>query len=65
MGNNEIIKMIIELTRELNMEIDESLLHQKFITSSKEKDIIYEKKRVKLLDVLSEIKRFESLVKNI
>ena len=41
------------------------LLHQKFVTSSKEKDVIYEKKRVKLVDVQSEIKRFEGMIKNI
>jgi predicted phage-related endonuclease len=27
--------------------------------------VIYEKKRIKLLDVMSEIKRFEAMIKNI
>ena len=47
------------------MEIDKNLLAQKFETSSKEKDMIYAKRREKLNDIMGEIKVFEERIKTI
>ena len=55
----EIIQIIIDLIKELNMEIDRTLLIKKLESASREKDIIYEKRREKLNDIVGEIKVYE------
>ena len=41
------------------MEIDRNLLIKKLESASREKDIIYEKRREKLNDIVGEIKVYE------
>jgi len=58
-SQDEIIQIIIDLIKELNMEIDRTLLIKKLESASREKDIIYEKRREKLNDIVGEIKVYE------
>ena len=61
---DQIIQTVAELAKELEMEIDENLLAQKFQASSKEKDQIYQKRNEKLNDIMSEIKSYEKKIKD-
>jgi len=59
----EIISTIGRLTRDLDMEIDEGILLDKFESTSHNKDVIYQKRSQKLEDIMSEIKRHEMVIK--
>ena len=52
-----------KLTIELDMEIDEDLLWQKYEASSQEKNEIYRQRRGKLNDIMKEIKFYEQRIK--
>ncbi|CDW87247.1 UNKNOWN [Stylonychia lemnae] len=57
------IQMIINLSKSLGILIERDMLLQKLHQQSLEKDRLFEKRQVQLIDIVNEIKRFEKLIK--
>eukprot|EP00347_Sterkiella_histriomuscorum_P005305 403357110 len=60
---DKCISMIITLSQSLGVLIDKQILLQKLDFSSQEKDKLFEKRQVQLVEIVQEIKRFEKLIK--